>query len=71
MNFKKYTRKGITLATSWTPEIDMTRISVSQADKENGSPKVGDMVARNPKDAGDMWLINAKYFEENLEEVKE
>lgn len=67
MEFKEYKRKGLTEATPWTPEVDMTRVSVSQSDKENGSPKTGDMIARNPKNHEDMWLIAAKYFEDNLE----
>ena len=45
----------------------MTRVSVSAADKENGSPKPGDMIARNPKNHADQWLVAAKYFAENLE----
>lgn len=67
MEFTEYKRKGLTEATPWTPEVDMTRVSVSQSDKENGSPKIGDMIARNPKNHEDMWLIAAKYFEDNLE----
>jgi len=69
MEFKEYKRKGLTEATYWTPEVDMTRVSVSQTDRENGSPKTGDMIARNPKNHEDMWLIAAKYFEDNLELV--
>ena len=67
MEFKEYKRKGLTEAIPWTHEVDMTRVSVSQSDKENGSPKIGDMIARNPKNHEDMWLIAAKYFEDNLE----
>lgn len=48
---------------------DMTGISVSDSDVKNGSPKVGDMIARNPKDHNDQWLVAQKYFEENLELV--
>lgn len=67
MEFTEYKRKGLTEATPWTHEVDMTRVAVSQYDKENGSPKIGDMIARNPKNHEDMWLIAAKYFEDNLE----
>jgi hypothetical protein len=49
--------------------MDMTRVSVSQADKEAGSPKLGDMIARNPVDHKDMWLVAKDYFEANLELV--
>lgn len=67
MVFKRYIRKGHTEATPWVSGMDMTNVSVSQADKDNGSPKTGDMVARNPKNFEDKWLIAAKYFEDNLE----
>ena len=43
--------------------------SISQADLDNGSPKEGDMIARNPKNHSDVWLVAKKYFEENLEEI--
>jgi hypothetical protein len=46
---------------------DITKISISDADKLNGSPREGDMIARNPKNHEDQWLVSAKYFRENLE----
>ena len=46
---------------------DMAGISVSEPDKQNGSPRVGDMIARNPKNHLDQWLVAKKYFEDNLE----
>ena len=42
-------------------------ISISDADKNNGSPKIGDMIARNPKDYSDQWLIAEQYFKDNFE----
>lgn len=48
----------------------MDRVSISQADLENGSPKLGDMIARNPENHGDMWLVAKLYFEQNFEELK-
>lgn len=44
-------------------------ISVSEADRKNGSPKKGDMIARNPNNHDDKWLVANDYFEENFEEV--
>ena len=44
-------------------------VSISQADLENGSPKIGDMIARNPANHKDQWLIAEKYFKENFEEL--
>lgn len=43
--------------------------SISNADKENGSPKVGDMIARNPKNYLDQWLVAEQYFKDNFEEI--
>ena len=45
-------------------------ISISDADKNNGSPKIGDMIARNPKDYSDQWLVAKNYFEQNFEKYE-
>lgn len=39
--------------------------------KNNGSPKIGDMIARNPKDYSDQWLVAEQYFKDNFEQVSE
>jgi hypothetical protein len=44
-------------------------ISVSLTDIENGSPKIGDMIARNPKNHKDQWLVAKQYFEDNFEPI--
>lgn len=44
-------------------------ISVSETDLQNGSPKLGDMIARNPKNHLDQWLVAKQYFEDNFEEI--
>lgn len=53
----------------WTPETDMNRVSVSREDKENGSPKDGDMIAHLPDHSGDRWLVSEVYFKANYEEA--
>lgn len=45
----------------------MSRVSVSAPDKEAGSPKAGDMIAINPKNPDDRWLVAAAYFADNFE----
>jgi hypothetical protein len=45
------------------------QVSVSDVDKANGSPKIGDMIARNPKNHNDKWLVAKQYFEDNFEEI--
>jgi hypothetical protein len=47
---------------AWTPEVDMTGVSVSEADRIGGSPKLGDMIARHPVDPNDRWLISEEDF---------
>lgn len=68
--FKKYRRTQIAEMTPYIPgETSMDRVSVSESDKENGSPKLGDMIARNSKNHGDKWLVAKVYFEDNFEEM--
>lgn len=68
--FKQYRRKQIAQLTCWKPGFDMTGVSVSLPDAENGSPKHGDMIARNPKNHADMWLVAAQYFSDNFEPLE-
>lgn len=71
-NWKKYQRtnlaemRPITRVDIETPE---QAISISEVDMKNGSPKIGDMVARNPLNHMDKWLVAEKYFKENFAEV--
>ena len=75
--FKKYNRVAVAEAREVTPReiadgifalLD-TRISVSKADQEEGSPKAGDMIARNPENHEDQWLIAADYFTVNFKGI--
>ena len=65
-DFKKYRRKNFAEMREWRGE-DITGVSISKTDLGNGSPRKGDMVARNPLDHDDQWLVAAKYFKENFE----
>ena len=67
--FKKYRRSAIAEMADWHPGFDMDRVSVSAADRDNGSPKLGDKIARNPKDHSDKWLVDAAYFADYFEPV--
>ncbi len=69
MSFKQYRRKQIAELRPFVPEDDMYGVSVSLEDAKAGSPKEGDMIARNPKNHADMWLVAAAYFADNFEEV--
>jgi hypothetical protein len=67
--FIQYRRKQIAELAPWDSGFDMSRVSISAPDKEAGSPKLGDMIARNPKNHDDQWLIAAAYFADNFEPV--
>jgi len=41
---------------------NLSSVSVGQDDVANGSPKMGDMIARDPSNHTDQWLVNSSYF---------
>ncbi len=70
--FDKYKFKEIAELRPVTDEEVMSKIldsniSLSVEDKENGSPVAGDMIARNPKNHNDQWLVAKDYFTDNFE----
>ena len=68
--FKQYRRKQIAELRPFIEGEELSsRVSISQSDREAGSPKIGDMIARNPKNHDDQWLVAQQYFEDNFEEV--
>ena len=69
MSWKQYRRKGHSEMRPYVKNEDVSNISISAPDKAAGSPKEGDMIARNPKNHDDQWLVAKAYFEDNLEEV--
>ena len=64
-----YRKNNLQELTPWVECLPMDMVSISQADINNGSPKKGDMIAFNPKDSTDMWLVAKKFFVENYEWV--
>jgi hypothetical protein len=69
MTKRYFKKKGVQAMEAWSPEYDMSGVSVSDADKANNSPKEGDFIATNPNNPDDKWLVAAKFIEENYEEV--
>lgn len=63
--FQQYRKSQIAEMRPFEPGEPMERISVALPDKEAGSPKAGDMIARNPKNHDDQWLVAAAFFAEN------
>ena len=66
-----YRKKQLQELVDWKPDFPMGLVSISEADKNNGSPKKGDKIAFNPKDPTDMWLVAKQFFEDNYEPVEE
>lgn len=54
-----FQRTGQCEMRPYLPGEDLSRVSVSEADKP---PKLGDMIARNPKNHEDQWLVNKAHF---------
>jgi len=67
LEWKEYKRKGLSQMTEWKEGLNVDHVSISDEDKAKGSPKVGDMIARNPKNYKDQWLVAKAYFDDNLE----
>lgn len=66
--FKKYRRTDtVDMRPYVEGETLSEQVSISKFDRENGSPKLGDMIARNPDNHGDQWLVAKDYFEKKYE----
>lgn len=69
MEFKQYRRKAIAELRPFVEGESINGISISQEDVNNGSPRIGDMIARNPINHADKWLVAEAYFKANFEPV--
>ena len=64
--------EGVIIVQAYAENSDpLIEVSITEADRSAGSPKLGDMIARNPKNHEDQWLVAKQYFEDNFEIVKE
>ena len=50
----------------YTDKTKTHTVSISDADLESGSPKLGYMIAVSENNTSDQWLVNQKYFQENF-----
>ena len=66
--FKQYRRKQSAELIPWEIGMSLPGVSISKSDADAGSPREGDMIARNPDNHADQWLISAEYFAKNFEE---
>ena len=69
--FKHYRRKELAELRPYEQGEALAGVSISAPDREAGSPKAGDMIARNPKNHADQWLVAAQYFADNFESADE
>jgi hypothetical protein len=67
---KLYRKRGLTRMSPWDEQTNMDGVSISQDDRDKGSPKRGDMIAQSTLNPDDRWLISKIYFEANYEEVE-
>ena len=67
--YKQYRRTQVAEMRPYQRGDDLNGVSISDVDRNAGSPKPGDMIARNPKNHTDKWLVAAKYFADNFEAV--
>jgi hypothetical protein len=67
--FTKYRRTQIAEMRPYEYGETLEGVSITDHDKEAGSPKPGDMIARNPKNHRDRWLVAARYFADNFEPI--
>lgn len=67
--FQKYNRKAIPAEMRpYVPGEELPPMcTVADDDRLKGSPKAGDMIARNPSDHANTWLVEKTYFEEKFE----
>jgi hypothetical protein len=68
VEFKQYQRRQkISDLRPYVPGEDLSHVSISPEDEGAGSPKEGDMIARNPKNHYDKWLVASDYFADNFD----
>lgn len=70
--FKPYIKTQVTYLRPYEEgEVLSENVSISQFDLDNGSPKIGDMIARNPDYFNDGWLVAKEFFINNYKEREE
>lgn len=69
--FVQYSRITIVEMRPFVVGEDMTNIYVDPVLVEHGHPEEGDMIARNPRDRDEMWLMTRENFSTNFETIAE
>lgn len=63
--FTQFRKKALAEMRPYEPGEDLTGVSISDEDKAAGSPKDGDMIARNPTNHADEWLVSQQFVADN------
>lgn len=66
-SFTRYKRTQIAEMRPYVLGETLDGVSISLPDRQAGSPRLGDMIARNPKNHADQWLVAEQYFNDNFE----
>jgi len=67
--FEQYRRTSIAEMRPYEEGEDLSGVSINEVDKAAGSPRPGDMIARNPANHEDQWLVARAYFEQNFRRI--
>jgi hypothetical protein len=65
--FKSYRKKQLAEMRPYVVGEPMTSIAVNDVDRAAGSPQAGDLIARNPANHADQWLVSAAFVAANYE----
>ena len=64
--FSRYRRRTIAELRPYLPGEDLSRVSVGDNCTAAGGPVNGDMIARDPFNHDDQWIVLASYFAEHF-----
>ena len=67
--FTQFRRTAIIEFRRYEPGENMLGIRISAADQASGCPKNGDMIARDPSNHKNKWLVSAEDFTSCYEEA--
>jgi len=67
--FKKYTRVSTYELRPYIVGESIKEVAIADQDIINSSPKKGDMIARDPKNHKDKWLLSEEYIKEHLTRI--
>lgn len=63
--FTQFRKKKLGEMRPYKQGEDLSHVSINDEDKAAGSPKEGDMIARNPDNHKDQWLVSAQFVADN------